>query len=983
MVTAEASTAESTRSCFDQFGLCINKLDGAVKTHIGNRHADFKLWADSVGAVAQGEASLDWRFHDRPSDIFLIKGLLSMLEGFLKACVSATDNEDSVQEHLSKVDSIVQNLVLVGVAIRRSGRKSRLQKADASFHRDRDKYLDLRAHLTSVITSKPTEGPRDIDKDTRSFDYFAKLELDPIQDRLVEANLRRRHRFMEAQRHSDLLKGPTTFDHPQRLKFAAHILASGSAQPTQDDSKGQVSKMTSKKKEPKPGVARTVSDTLTTPGTTASAPETGFKGLQQKGPAGSTVTKITAITAGAQYPKAKASNTDQLSFKCPCCCQAIPVREAEESQFRKHLAYDLCPYTCILDNCPTPYKLFVTEKEWNEHFMNAHPPRWRYHTDDVSDDELTDVLSESVIHVMGITKCPLCDSDGPPDSPELVEHVLEHIHDFSLRSLPWPTDPVLNLNKPVGTFNASLNDVDYIAQWIDETSPEEERLPQLCALDHNPPANTEERSLKESAKNYFTQNDYFLSESSDGRFLSTSELSSDVTDHTRSKVSSPLYFYESQPVSLSTSRAGSDYLEDLYHSRASPSDAVSPTDDLPNDIGALDEVDVGSKDAYRQKQFTWSNIKEESVRVDPLGLILAHDCENPIANLIFVHGLGGSSKETWSYNRDVTNFWLPWLAKEVGFSNTRIFTFGYKPSFAEGTTNLSIFNFAKDLLIQTQMYQNEDKEDSVPIGAHPIIFVAHSTGGLVVKQAYIIGKANNQFANMIISFYETLMTRAGITETMIVEKGSAVLGFPGEISKPLDADHHGLTKFKDREDKNYLAIRNALRSFVQKIRELSIPQSSLPAENEHDTAIKLLLAKDGVDFNLKKNNVRTLLSLAAENGHEAVVKLLLAKDQIDVNFKDNNGRTPLSLAVIRGYKAIVKLLLTKDEVDINSQDKYGQTPFSLAAEYGHVAVVKLLLANDSVDINTKDYNGRTPMSWAIAKKHEAVVKLLVARGAVR
>jgi len=62
-----------------------------------------------------------------------------MLEGFLKGCVSATDNEDSVQKHLGKIDSMVQDLVLVGVAIRQSGRKSRLQKADTSFDRGRDK----------------------------------------------------------------------------------------------------------------------------------------------------------------------------------------------------------------------------------------------------------------------------------------------------------------------------------------------------------------------------------------------------------------------------------------------------------------------------------------------------------------------------------------------------------------------------------------------------------------------------------------------------------------------------------------------------------------------------------------------------------------------------------------------------------------------------------------------------------------------------
>jgi hypothetical protein len=414
-----------------------------------------------------------------------------------------------------------------------------LPDADAAFDRNRDKYLQLRAHLAALIVSRPTEGPRDIDKDTRNFDYFAKLELEPIQERLVEANLRRRHKFMEAQRHSHLLKDPTTFDR-QKLILAANILSSGSTQPTQEDSKSQVSKTASKKKESKTDIARTPSDTLTTPGTIASVLDTGFKGLQHRGPTGTIVTRF---AARPQYPKAKVSNADQPSFKCPCCCQAIPAREAEDIQFRKHLANDLSPYTCIFDNCPTPYKLFVTKKGWNEHFMNAHPPRWQcpychgdppiftslagitthlhtHHWDDVSNDELADALSESEIHIMGITKCPLCDSIGPPDSPALIDHVLEHIHDFSLRSLPWPKDPVLNLNKSAGTFNVSVRDFGHIARWVDETSPEQECLLQLGASDHIPLASTGERSLKELEEDYYSRNDYFLDESSDGRFPS-------------------------------------------------------------------------------------------------------------------------------------------------------------------------------------------------------------------------------------------------------------------------------------------------------------------------------------------------------------------------------------------------------------------------------------------------------------------------------
>jgi hypothetical protein len=116
-------------------------------------------------------------------------------------------------------------------------------------------------------------------------------------------------------------------------------------------------------------------------------------------------------------------------------------------------------------------------------------------------------------------------------------------------------------------------------------------------------------------------------------------------------------------------------------------------------------------------QLTQKNNSKKVPTPDASGLSLVHDCDNPIADFIFVHGLGGSSKKTWSYDRDVRNFWPPWLGSEVGLSNTRIFAFGYNAHFKGESTSLSILDFAKDLLFQTRTYQHEQKDNDVPIGA--------------------------------------------------------------------------------------------------------------------------------------------------------------------------------------------------------------------------------------------------------------------------
>lgn len=52
---------------------------------------------------------------------------------------------------------------------------------------------------------------------------------------------------------------------------------------------------------------------------------------------------------------------------------------------------------------------------------------------------------------------------------------------------------------------------------------------------------------------------------------------------------------------------------------------------------------------------------------------------------------------------------------------------------------------------------------------------------------------------------------------MILEKDSSVLGYPGETSKALAADHHGVCKYDSPRDPNYITVRNVLKSIVSKI----------------------------------------------------------------------------------------------------------------------------------------------------------------------
>ena len=171
----------------------------------------------------------------------------------------------------------------------------------------------------------------------------------------------------------------------------------------------------------------------------------------------------------------------------------------------------------------------------------------------------------------------------------------------------------------------------------------------------------------------------------------------------------------------------------------------------------------------------------------------------------------------------------------------------------------------------------------------PLVFVAHSMGGLVVKKAHILAQQMHEFVSIaervhtifflatphrgsdlaalltkimqvghgagpfvqdlhrysvaiqsindefphhcqqlqLFSFYETLPTSYIVGKSLVVEKESAILGYNNERTAYMHADHRDICKYAVKRDPNYQTVRNALASVMANLR-------SQPYESRHD-----------------------------------------------------------------------------------------------------------------------------------------------------
>lgn len=100
------------------------------------------------------------------------------------------------------------------------------------------------------------------------------------------------------------------------------------------------------------------------------------------------------------------------------------------------------------------------------------------------------------------------------------------------------------------------------------------------------------------------------------------------------------------------------------------------------------------------------------------------------SSIVAVHGLGGDYKRTWTGAKD--KLWLQdFLPVQLEQENiaARVMSFGYNSSTVFSKSVTDIEDTAADLLIRLYDERQSKEEEK-----RPIIFVAHSLGGIIVKK---------------------------------------------------------------------------------------------------------------------------------------------------------------------------------------------------------------------------------------------------------
>lgn len=101
-----------------------------------------------------------------------------------------------------------------------------------------------------------------------------------------------------------------------------------------------------------------------------------------------------------------------------------------------------------------------------------------------------------------------------------------------------------------------------------------------------------------------------------------------------------------------------------------------------------------------------------------------------------IHGLGSDPASTWNNSKNGTNVcWLKDLLPKVpGLTNIKVTMVNHQSHWSEDAANMQFEDHARTLLDEIERVRHDEGAE-----CRPIVFIAHSFGGLLLKQVLFHG----------------------------------------------------------------------------------------------------------------------------------------------------------------------------------------------------------------------------------------------------
>ncbi|KAI9692467.1 MAG: hypothetical protein M1822_006698 [Bathelium mastoideum] len=402
------------------------------------------------------------------------------------------------------------------------------------------------------------------------------------------------------------------------------------------------------------------------------------------------------------------------------------------------------------------------------------------------------------------------------------------------------------------------------------------------------------------------------------------------------------------------------------------------------------------------------------------------DANDHLIDVVAVTGLGGHAYGSFK-ERGGDHMWLR-DALPQDLDNAQIYLYGYDSRLPNSQSFQGIVALATTLRQRLQRLRStEQKGRPVP---RPLVFIAHSLGGILVKEAIVQMQDDSHDQRMLKTVFGALFFGVpnhgmDITSLRTMVRGQpnehlvTQLGPDSDILDRLATDFERVFNFSDSRiacfcetalsptavedpktgvwELNGPAIK-LVGSFSAKSGRLRDRESHQlnPINRNHSDLVKFPLYDDVYETvratlrNFASNAPSVIyprftphpslkLHKAAESGDVVRVNLLLSCGA-DADEANSDSMTPMHIAAQHGHVDIIRILIKKGAKMSQAAGQHCRTPLHCAVLEGHIEAVRVLVQSGT-DIDARARYGDTALHSAAALGHAEIVRVLIQCGA--